>query len=195
MTEFVSRTRVKICGITRPEDALAAAAAGADAIGLVFYANSPRAVSIEQAQAIISVLPPFVTRVGLFVDATSEELDAVLDQVELDVVQFHGNETRAQCEAVGKELHHLKVEQRGTLISIDIKANAFLHHMVRNVAGVLMAVGMDKTEPEWARDVLEARDRTIGGVTASPQGLYLVEVDYPAEFELPAAEINLPFLI
>lgn len=103
MPESVNRTRVKICGITRPEDALAAAAAGADAIGLVFYASSPRAVSIEQAQAIVSVLPPFVTRVGLFVDATSEELDAVLDQVELDVLQFHGNETRAQCEAAGKE--------------------------------------------------------------------------------------------
>lgn len=97
------RTRIKICGITRPEDALAAAAAGADAIGFVFYAKSPRAVTIAQANAIINQLPPFVTRVGLFVDASQQELDSVLDQVELDVVQFHGNETLAQCESAGKE--------------------------------------------------------------------------------------------
>lgn len=103
LSQFKSRTRIKICGITRPEDALAVAAAGADAIGLVFYAKSPRAVTIAQAQAIISVLPPFVTRVGLFVDASQEELDRILDQVELDVVQFHGNETLAQCESAGKE--------------------------------------------------------------------------------------------
>ena len=84
MTQPAARTRIKICGITRPEDALAVAAAGADAIGLVFYAKSPRAVTIEQARAITNVLPPFVTRVGLFVDATTAELDSVLEQVELD---------------------------------------------------------------------------------------------------------------
>jgi len=98
-----SRTRIKICGITRPEDALAIAAAGVDAIGLVFYTKSPRAVTVAQAQAIINVLPPFVTRVGLFVNASQQELDTVLDQVELDIVQFHGNETLAQCESAGKE--------------------------------------------------------------------------------------------
>jgi len=103
LNQSAARTRVKLCGITRPDDALAVATAGADAIGLVFYAKSPRAVTIEQARAIINVLPPFVTRVGLFVDATQAELDAVLDQVELDVVQFHGNETLAQCESAGKE--------------------------------------------------------------------------------------------
>lgn len=103
MTIPLSRTRIKICGITRPEDALTVAQTGADAIGLVFYKKSPRAVTVAQAQAIVSVLPPFVTRVGLFVDATQAELDAVLDNVELDIVQFHGNETLAQCEAAGKE--------------------------------------------------------------------------------------------
>lgn len=103
MRQAAVRTRIKICGITRPEDALTVAESGADAIGLVFYSKSPRAVSIAQAQAIISVLPPFVTRVGLFVDVPQAELDAVLDQVELDVVQFHGNETLAECEAAGKE--------------------------------------------------------------------------------------------
>lgn len=97
----MSVVRCKICGITRPEDALAAVAAGADAIGLVFYPQSPRAVSIAQAQAILAVLPPFVCSVGLFVDASQAELDAVLAQLPLDLLQFHGNETEAFCEAAG----------------------------------------------------------------------------------------------
>ncbi|MBF7729178.1 phosphoribosylanthranilate isomerase [Pseudomonas sp. N040] len=90
--------RIKICGITRVEDALAAAAAGADAIGLVFYAKSPRAVSIEQARAIIAALPPFVTTVGLFVNASRGELNEILAALPLDMLQFHGDETPADCE-------------------------------------------------------------------------------------------------
>jgi len=101
---------------------------------------------------------------------------------------------RCQAKCPVKTVHHLKLEQRGHLISIDIKASAFLHHMVRNIAGVLMAIGMGKAEPVWAKQVLEARDRTLGGVTALPHGLYLVEVDYPAEFDLPKPDITLPFL-
>lgn len=91
-------TRIKICGITRVEDALAAAGAGADAIGLVFHAGSPRAVSIEQARAIVQALPPFVTTVGLFVDAAEETIRAVLDQVPLDLLQFHGDEPDIFCQ-------------------------------------------------------------------------------------------------
>lgn len=90
--------RSKICGITRIEDALIAAAAGADAIGLVFYPKSPRAVSIQQARAIIAALPPFVTTVGLFVDASRCELGEILDAVPLDLLQFHGDESAADCE-------------------------------------------------------------------------------------------------
>lgn len=90
--------RSKICGITRVEDALVAAEAGADAIGLVFYPKSPRAVSIAQARAIISALPPFITTVGLFVNASRCELFETLDAVPLDVLQFHGDETPADCE-------------------------------------------------------------------------------------------------
>lgn len=89
--------RSKICGITRIEDALAAAQAGADAIGLVFYAKSPRAVTVAQAQAIIAALPPFVTTVGLFVDATHRELSEILAAVPLDLLQFHGDETPETC--------------------------------------------------------------------------------------------------
>lgn len=91
------RTRVKICGITRIEDALAAARCGADAIGLVFYAPSPRAVDIVQAEAIVSALPAFVSAVGLFVNETRERINEVLAQVPLDLLQFHGEETPEQC--------------------------------------------------------------------------------------------------
>lgn len=90
--------RIKICGITRVEDALAAAQAGADAIGLVFHAASPRAVSIEQARAIVQALPPFVTVVGLFVDAPEADIRAVLERVPLDLLQFHGDEPDSFCQ-------------------------------------------------------------------------------------------------
>jgi len=98
----LTAVRVKICGITRVEDALAVAAAGADAIGLVFYAKSPRAVDIEQARAILAALPPFVTTVGLFVDAERNELERILASVPLDLLQFHGDESVQQCEAFGR---------------------------------------------------------------------------------------------
>ncbi|AQZ95926.1 phosphoribosylanthranilate isomerase [Halopseudomonas phragmitis] len=95
-------TRVKICGITRVEDARAAAAAGADAIGLVFYAPSPRAVEPARAAEIVRALPPFVTTVGLFVDAPAEQVRAVLEQVPLDVLQFHGDEPEPYCLQFGR---------------------------------------------------------------------------------------------
>ena len=98
----MSVVRSKICGITRLEDALAAVAAGADAIGLVFYARSPRAVSVQQAQAILAGLPPFVTTVGLFVDMPQNEIEAVLAAVPLDLLQFHGNERAADCDALAR---------------------------------------------------------------------------------------------
>ena len=94
------RTRVKICGITRVEDAVSAVNAGTDAIGLVFYAPSPRAVSIEQAQQIVAAIPPFVSIVGLFVNATQTEIQSVLSKVRLDIVQFHGDETARECEQI-----------------------------------------------------------------------------------------------
>jgi len=91
------RTRVKICGITRVEDALYAAELGADAIGLVFYKDSPRFISVERAVDIVSHLPPFVSVVGLFVDASPEEVHIVRQQVRLDLLQFHGEESPRCC--------------------------------------------------------------------------------------------------
>ncbi|MFM8332048.1 MAG: phosphoribosylanthranilate isomerase [Candidatus Methylumidiphilus sp.] len=96
------RTRVKICGFTRPEDACAAAGLGADAVGLVFYPPSPRHVDIAAAQAIVAALPPFVTVVGLFVDAEPAWVRAVLGQVGIGLLQFHGDESPDYCLAFGR---------------------------------------------------------------------------------------------
>ncbi len=95
-------TRIKICGITRIEDGLAAAREGADAIGLVFWPGTPRVVQPAQARAIAQAMPPFVSVVGLFVDPTADEVKAVLDVVPLDLLQFHGHEPPALCRAFGR---------------------------------------------------------------------------------------------
>ena len=97
-----SRTRVKICGITEAAHARVAADAGADAIGLVFYPASPRRVSDEAAAAIAQSLPPFVTSVGLFVNAPADEVRATLAAVNLDLLQFHGDESPEYCASFGR---------------------------------------------------------------------------------------------
>ncbi|HEY5719545.1 MAG TPA: phosphoribosylanthranilate isomerase [Gammaproteobacteria bacterium] len=97
-----NRTRVKICGITRPEDARTAAQLGCDAIGLVFWPRSSRAVTVDAARAVCSALPPFVTTVGLFVDAEPAAVRAVLDRVPLDLLQFHGDESPQACRRHGR---------------------------------------------------------------------------------------------
>lgn len=101
-----------------------------------------------------------------------------------------------QCQAKSpvKTVHHLEVIEHGRFIVLDIRANAFLHHMVRNFAGVLMTIGAGERPVEWAAEVLAARDRRAGGVTAHPYGLYLVRVEYPEEFELPERYLGPHFL-
>jgi phosphoribosylanthranilate isomerase len=122
-------TRIKICGITRVEDALAAVAAGADAIGMVFYAKSPRAVSVEQAAAIAAALPPFVTTVGLFVNPGAGQVDAVLGEVPLDLLQFHGDESAEFCALFERPyLKALRVRP-----GLDIAAFAHAHHAARGL--------------------------------------------------------------
>jgi phosphoribosylanthranilate isomerase len=119
MLTFSMRIRVKICGITRIEDALSAASAGADAIGLVFYAPSPRAVTTEIARQILQEIPAFVTTVGLFVDADASEVNRVLEQVELDCLQFHGNESADYCRQFGKPyIKAVRVQQDTNLDAI-----------------------------------------------------------------------------
>jgi phosphoribosylanthranilate isomerase len=96
------RTRVKFCGITKLDDALLAVELGVDALGFVFYAQSPRSIDPRSAQTIIEKLPAFVTTVGLFVDTDSTLIEEVLAQAPIDVVQFHGSESPAQCATVSR---------------------------------------------------------------------------------------------
>lgn len=95
-------TRIKICGITRQQDIQAVAASGADALGLVFYAGSPRHVTVYQAAQLARAVPPFVTLVGLFVNPAAAEVRAALEAVPLDVLQFHGEETPEFCAQFGR---------------------------------------------------------------------------------------------
>jgi tRNA pseudouridine38-40 synthase len=102
----------------------------------------------------------------------------------------------SQCQAKSpiKTVHHLEVIEHGCFIVLDIRANAFLHHMVRNIAGVLMAIGAGERPIEWVSEVLARAERRSGGVTAHPYGLYLVQVEYPEEFDLPARYLGPHFL-
>ncbi|MCY4362390.1 MAG: phosphoribosylanthranilate isomerase [Gammaproteobacteria bacterium] len=119
------RVRTKICGITRAEDARAAIEAGADALGFVFYQASPRYVAPHSAQEIISRIAPFPAKVGLFVDPDREFVDAVLAQVALDVLQFHGDEDPAFCSSFGKP--YIK--------AVRMKPGIDLHTVCRRHAG------------------------------------------------------------
>ncbi len=96
------RTRAKVCGITRPQDIQAAINAGVDAIGFVFFEPSPRYVNIELATQLAKLVPPYVNIVGLFVNATVDEIAQVLKYVPLDVIQFHGDETAEQCQQIAQ---------------------------------------------------------------------------------------------
>ncbi|WP_455196518.1 phosphoribosylanthranilate isomerase [Kaarinaea lacus] len=123
------RTRVKICGITRAQDAIKAVEFGADAIGLVFYDKSPRAVSIDDARAIIQKIPPFVSIVGLFVDPSPKDVAAVLHRVSLDLLQFHGDELPSECSAYGKPyIKAIKIRE-----GVDIAAQVNKYTTARGI--------------------------------------------------------------
>lgn len=100
----MTRTRIKICGLTRAEDVAAAVGAGADAVGFVFYDKSPRYIAPAVAADLIAGVPPFVSTVGLFVNATVDEVAAALQLAPLSLLQFHGDETPAQCAAIAREV-------------------------------------------------------------------------------------------
>lgn len=120
-----ARTRVKICGITRAEDALAAARLGADAVGLIFYPPSPRGVDIDMARNVRRVLPPFVTVVGVFVDPDAGLLERAIRDVSLDLIQFHGNEPPEFCESC----------KRPYLKAVRMREGVDLHALARRYAG------------------------------------------------------------
>ena len=102
----------------------------------------------------------------------------------------------AQCQSnsPNRFVHFVNVTRKGSYIVIDIKANAFVHHMVRNIAGSLIAVGKGDKPVEWMAEVLAKKDRTQAAETAKPNGLYLIDVDYPEEFNLPTSKLGPLFL-
>ena len=114
------RTRIKFCGITRPEDGISAAVAGADAIGLVFHRDSPRYVPPPQAAAICAALPPFISRVGLFVDPDVAWVREILRTVALDLLQFHGAESAGLCASFGLPyLKGVRVREAADVLHAD----------------------------------------------------------------------------
>jgi phosphoribosylanthranilate isomerase len=125
------RTRVKICGFTRVEDAVYAAKSGVDAIGLVFYPPSPRNVEIDQAVQIVNALPAFVSVVALFVDEQASRIREVLEKVSVDCLQFHGDEPAHACRQYGKR--YLKAIRMRPGIDIPALANDY-----HDAAGLLL---------------------------------------------------------
>jgi phosphoribosylanthranilate isomerase len=114
----MSRTRIKICGITRAEDAKAVVDAGADALGLVFYPLSPRAVDIAAAKIIVADVPAFVSVTALFVNPSVEEVQSVLDSVRIDLLQFHGDEEDAFCRQFNRPyIKALRIRQASDVVA------------------------------------------------------------------------------
>ncbi len=160
------RTRVKICGITRPEDAMAAIEAGADALGFVFYPPSPRYVEVARAASIIRQLPPFVTSVALFVNADRETIAEVIRETGIDLLQFHGNECPDYCAEHG----------RPWIKAVRMKDDLDLDKVVRDHAGA-RALLLDAYRPgvpggtgeafDWGRIPAELAGRIVlaGGLT------------------------------
>ena len=128
---MAAAVRVKICGITRVEDASAAVAAGADALGLVFWEPSPRRVTVAQAQTIAAAAGPFTTLVGLFVDAEATLVEQVLAQVPLHLLQFHGAESSAYCEQFQRP--YLKALRMRAELEVEAAMAAY-----RSAAGILL---------------------------------------------------------
>ncbi len=156
----IPRTRVKICGITRPEDGVTAAELGADAIGLVFHPPSPRWVSADTARRIVAALPPFVTTVGLFMNAEPAAVRAVLSDIPLHLLQFHGDEDAAYCAAF--DLPYLKAVPMGA--DADVRA---YEQRFASAAGLLLdshgggKMGGSGQGFDWARIPVERRKPLI----------------------------------
>jgi phosphoribosylanthranilate isomerase len=159
------RVRIKICGITREEDALSAAAAGADALGFNFYARSPRCLTAERAARIASVVPAHVTKVAVFVDPAPDAVRRVLDAVPIDLLLFHGDESAAFCEAFAVPyIKVVRVRDRAPegLAVLHPRACAWL--LDTYVPGIEGGTGRTFDWNAWPHDV-ERRLVLSGGLT------------------------------
>lgn len=126
----------------------------------------------------------------LNVDLMREAAQLLVGEHDFSSFQAQG----CQAKSPIRTIHHLHLFKRGHLVVIDVQANAFLQHMVRNIAGVLMTIGCGKQPLSWASEVLNHQNRALGGVTAPPYGLYFMRVGYPAEFQVPEPESDIPFM-
>lgn len=123
---MTTRTRIKICGLRTSEDVQAAVQAGADAIGLVFYPSSPRYIDVGAASALVAGLPPYVTVTGLFVNASPQEVEAVVRRVPVGLLQFHGDESIAECAAIAEAVN--RPFMRALRVSSDMTAADLLEY-------------------------------------------------------------------
>ena len=141
------RTRIKICGLTRAEDVAAAVAAGADALGFVFYPKSPRYVTAQVAGRLMAVLPAFVSTVGLFVNANAEEVAAIVAEAPVSLLQFHGDETPEQCAAIAMLVNRpflLAVRVRAAMSGVDLLEYELRCRAASNLfAGLLLDAYVD----------------------------------------------------
>lgn len=171
------RTRVKICGLTRPEDAHAAVDAGVDAIGLVFYPPSPRAVDGGLAAQLTRGLPPFVTVVGLFVDPSMEEVEQVLNNTRIDLLQFHGGESDAFCGRFGKPYMKAIRMKPGLDLTVEISRYPGSSGILLDAWHPSEQGGTGETF-DWKRVPAELKSSIVlaGGLTVSNVSLALAEV-------------------
>ncbi len=166
-----NRVRVKICGITRVEDAIAAADAGADAIGLNFYPRSKRVIDISRAKAIIKALPPFITTVGLFVDQDSAYIQSLVKELDLDLLQFHGDESQEECLAISKpyiKAIRMKpgIDLKDLILEYDSCSGILLDAYVSGLAG---GTG---TSFEWDRVPQNLQKPVILAGGLNPENVY-----------------------
>jgi tRNA pseudouridine38-40 synthase len=158
-----------------------------------FSALSRRYIYVITNQAVGSaILAHKVTHIHAKLDvaAMHEAAQYLLGENDFSAFRAAGCQSNSPC----RNVHFLQVKPHGAYILLDIQANAFLQHMVRNIAGMLLEVGRGERAPEWAEELLVGKNRCAAGVTASPHGLYLVHVSYPADFKLPETTVGPSFL-
>ena len=183
------RTRVKICGITRPEDGVAAALLGVDAIGLVFYANSPRCVDIEAARAVCAALPGFVTVVSLFLNPDTALVNKVLAEVPVDLIQFHGAEPAAFCRGFNRP--YIKALGMADQLDLATKAAPYQDargllldsHAIGDAGGTGLAFDWQAIPPDFRRRIILAGGLKPDNIAAAIRAVRPYAVDLSSGVE------------
>lgn len=186
----MNRTRIKICGITNPDDAMLAVEAGTDAIGLVFYERSPRYVTIDAAAQIIKNLSAFVNCVGLFVDADESYVRKVLDSVAIDTLQFHGKESEQACAMYNRP--YIKVIRMDENINLQMECETYssasallLDTYVKDVpGGTGLAFDWDRIPKELSKPIILAGGLDENNVKSAISQVHPYAVDVSGSVEI-----------